>query len=257
MFKTSGAVSAASPGLTLFRHCFWTGCETLSGRKAAHWQGASRIVLYDSVRKSISLNEVRLKSFILTLMFFLSFGAINLLAHSSSSHSHHTKDKPRKEKKEKKETAPKNTSGSVHVRGYQRKDGTYVSPYDRSAPTSSGSSITSPSAVSAQTRSNMATLRVGDSQPYKTGHLATGYTLDSTVHRGMFGRITRSGAAKDSFKRLQPCPSNGNTHGACPGYVIDHVRPLECGGADTPSNMQWQTVADGKAKDKTEHSCRQ
>jgi hypothetical protein len=22
-------------------------------------------------------------------------------------------------------------------------------------------------------------------------------------------------------------------------YVVDHVIPLECGGPDTPSNMQW------------------
>jgi hypothetical protein len=41
------------------------------------------------------------------------------------------------------------------------------------------------------------------------------------------------------------------------GYVIDHVKPLACGGADAPSNMQWQTVAEGKAKDKTERvGCR-
>jgi hypothetical protein len=39
--------------------------------------------------------------------------------------------------------------------------------------------------------------------------------------------------------------------------VTEHKNPLECGGADTPSNMQWQTVADAKAKDKTERSCRQ
>jgi hypothetical protein len=31
----------------------------------------------------------------------------------------------------------------------------------------------------------------------------------------------------------------------------------QCGGADAPSNMQWQTVADAKAKDKTERACRQ
>jgi hypothetical protein len=34
--------------------------------------------------------------------------------------------------------------------------------------------------------------------------------------------------------------------------VVDHVNPLGCGGADSPGNMQWQTVAAGKAKDKTE-----
>jgi hypothetical protein len=37
--------------------------------------------------------------------------------------------------------------------------------------------------------------------------------------------------------------------GACPGYVIDHVIALKRGGADAPSNMQWQTVRAAKAKD--------
>ena len=39
---------------------------------------------------------------------------------------------------------------------------------------------------------------------------------------------------------------------ACPGYVVDHVKALACGGADAPSNMQSQTIAEGKAKDKWE-----
>jgi hypothetical protein len=42
--------------------------------------------------------------------------------------------------------------------------------------------------------------------------------------------------------------------GKCPGYVVDHVKPLACGGADAPWNMQWQTKANAKAKDKTERS---
>lgn len=40
----------------------------------------------------------------------------------------------------------------------------------------------------------------------------------------------RSQKAKDSFKYSHPCPSNGNNHGACPGYVIDHITALACGG---------------------------
>ena len=40
--------------------------------------------------------------------------------------------------------------------------------------------------------------------------------------------------------------------GACPGYVIDHVKALKHGGADEPGNMQWQTTAAAKAKDKIE-----
>ena len=42
------------------------------------------------------------------------------------------------------------------------------------------------------------------------------------------------------------------TRGSCPGYLIDHVTALACGGDDAPSNMQWQSVAEGKAKDKWE-----
>jgi hypothetical protein len=82
-------------------------------------------------------------------------------------------------------------------------------------------------------------------------------TTSSSVNRDSRGRIRRSSTAKHAFERQQPCPSTGRSSGACPGYVVDHVRPLECGGADAPSNMQWQTIAAGKAKDKTEGKCRQ
>jgi hypothetical protein len=66
-----------------------------------------------------------------------------------------------------------------------------------------------------------------------------------------YGRV-RSEAAKNDFKHSNPCPSNGNNHGPCPGYVIDHITPLACNGIDGASNMQWQSVAEGKAKDKWE-----
>lgn len=51
---------------------------------------------------------------------------------------------------------------------------------------------------------------------------------------------------------MHPCPATGRSKGSCPGYIIDHVQALACGGADHPSNMQWQTKADAKAKDKWE-----
>lgn len=74
---------------------------------------------------------------------------------------------------------------------------------------------------------------------------------------GADAKIPRSSHAKAEFKRLHPCPATGRPRGPCPGYVIDHVRALACGGHDAPSNMQWQTVADGKAKDKWERKdCR-
>ena len=65
-------------------------------------------------------------------------------------------------------------------------------------------------------------------------------------------RVARSAAAKRAFRRQHPCPATGLLKGPCPGYVIDHVRPLACGGPDAPRNMQWQTTAEAKAKDAIE-----
>lgn len=65
-------------------------------------------------------------------------------------------------------------------------------------------------------------------------------------------KIPRSSAVKAEFQRQHPCPANGKMRGACPGWVKDHVKALACGGADSPENMQWQTVADAKEKDKLE-----
>lgn len=64
--------------------------------------------------------------------------------------------------------------------------------------------------------------------------------------------VPRSTAAKAAFKRASPCPATGQTRGPCPGYIVDHVHPLCAGGADAPSNMQWQTAGDAKRKDRDE-----
>ncbi len=72
------------------------------------------------------------------------------------------------------------------------------------------------------------------------------------VRRDVHGRIVRSGEAKDQFRKSHHCPATGKRYGACPGYVIDHIQALKHGGADAPYNMQWQTNAAAKAKDKWE-----
>ena len=72
------------------------------------------------------------------------------------------------------------------------------------------------------------------------------------VARDSHGRIKRSPQARRDFQKSRPCPSTGRTSGHCPGYVVDHIKPLKRGGADSPSNMQWQTVQAAKEKDKTE-----
>lgn len=64
--------------------------------------------------------------------------------------------------------------------------------------------------------------------------------------------VKRSHAARDAFVRANACPSTGRHRLPCPGFVIDHVKALACGGADAAANMQWQTIAEGKAKDRWE-----
>lgn len=69
---------------------------------------------------------------------------------------------------------------------------------------------------------------------------------------GTLARIPRDPVARHAFVKVHACPSTGAHRLPCPGYVIDHVKALACGGADDPVNMQWQTIAEGKAKDKWE-----
>jgi hypothetical protein len=83
-----------------------------------------------------------------------------------------------------------------------------------------------------------------------SGH--TRSTKCAACARNSHGRIQRSAIAKRSFRQSHPCPSTGRTSGACSGYVIDHTKALKRGGLDEPGNMQWQTIADAKAKDRIE-----
>lgn len=85
-----------------------------------------------------------------------------------------------------------------------------------------------------------------------SSHSAHSPRAASGVKRDKYGRIARSSKAKGDFRKAHPCPSTGKKSGACPGYVIDHVKPLKRGGADHPSNMQWQTRRAAKDKDRTE-----
>ena|ERR1043166_1034237 len=69
----------------------------------------------------------------------------------------------------------------------------------------------------------------------------TGLPICKTVKRSM--------AARNQFMR-----QTGHPHG-WKGHVVDHVIPLACGGGDIPGNMQWQTIEEAKAKDRTELKC--
>jgi hypothetical protein len=77
-------------------------------------------------------------------------------------------------------------------------------------------------------------------------------TRCSSCQRDSRGRIRRSTAARSAFRRANPCPATQKTTGACPGYVVDHIKALKSGGADEPANMQWQTREEAREKDRTE-----
>ena len=110
-------------------------------------------------------------------------------------------------------------SKTVHVRSYTRKDGTVVRAHTRSYP---------------GTRARENRSGTIHARSYSGGR------QDSRGH------IKRSESAKHAFMRQTGYPRGRS------GYVVDHKVALACGGADNPSNMQWQTVAEAKAKDKWE-----
>jgi 5-methylcytosine-specific restriction endonuclease McrA len=58
----------------------------------------------------------------------------------------------------------------------------------------------------------------------------------------------RSRVVRAEFQRLNPCPVNGATRGACPGFEVDHVIALCSGGRDEIANLEWRTREDHALK---------
>jgi hypothetical protein len=169
-------------------------------------------------------------------------------------------------------------AASVHVRGYTKRNGTYVAPHYRSAPRSHGSigyrsprvrtyrysppksfghPRTHPNFKPKTYRQPRAkTYSYRYSPPRSTSRHSLpkwrgpGSVSCPTCRRDSRGRFVRSGAAHRFMRQT------GYPHGR-PGYVVDHVIPLACGGRDDPSNMQWETIAEARAKDRYERrGCR-
>src|SRR2546430_440811 len=107
---------------------------------------------------------------------------------------------------------------TVHVREYTKKDGTHVRAHDRTPPEPKGSSSTE----AEHERSGSA----------RSSGSASSGARSVAAERDENGKIKRSAAAKEEFMR-----STGYPHGR-PGYVVDHVVPLACGGADPPPDQQ-------------------
>jgi len=65
------------------------------------------------------------------------------------------------------------------------------------------------------------------------------YRYAGEVVRDADGKTSRSTKVINAFKKQWACPSTGLHKGACPGWAIDHVIPLACGGRDAVYNMAW------------------
>ena len=132
-------------------------------------------------------------------------------------------------------------SGSSHVDGYTRKDGTHVAPYDRRLPGEG-----TDSSHSSLGHGSGSVHVPGHTEPHSNGLGVSSAHTSAPGARDSHGRLVRSETAKREFMR-----DTGYPHGR-PGYVVDHIVPLKRGGCDCPANMQWQTVAEAKAKDRWE-----
>ena len=65
------------------------------------------------------------------------------------------------------------------------------------------------------------------------------YRYAGEVVRDADGKTSRSIKVINAFKKQWACPSTGLHKGACPGWAVDHVIPLACGGRDAVYNMAW------------------
>lgn len=85
--------------------------------------------------------------------------------------------------------------------------------------------------------------------------IASGVSADPRIceiQRYSNGEIKRSAVVVSNFKRLHPCPSTGSKFGSCPGWYVDHVIPLACGGCDSLQNLQWLPEQQWRDKSKWE-----
>jgi hypothetical protein len=138
---------------------------------------------------------------------------------------------------------------------YKENKSTYSSPYSSPTYTLPSSTPNYYNSTSHLKKDGTPDRRYKEYKPYS---YSTAKSYNSSTHfnnktiynyslqRDADGKIERSEAAKLAFMKQTHYP-NGR-----PGYVVDHIIPLYRGGCDCPSNMQWQTIADAKAKDKWE-----
>jgi len=63
-----------------------------------------------------------------------------------------------------------------------------------------------------------------------------------------YATTQRDPAVRKDFQRTHPCPSNHETSGPCPGWVVDHIVPLCAGGADREHAVAVEARGQGKGQ---------
>jgi hypothetical protein len=81
----------------------------------------------------------------------------------------------------------------------------------------------------------------GTSSKFPTPHNAATASCTGCV-RDLNGRISQNPIPVRAFRATHPCPATKSAQGPCPGFVVDHKKPLNRGGANTPENMRWRKV---------------
>ncbi len=150
--------------------------------------------------------------------------------------------------------APSGRSHSYTPRSYtprSSKPRTYSSPTPRSSRPRT-STPRSPRLTKPHSSAPRGSRRLAPPATHQHSSSPRAATPHAPGERDSRGRLKRSEEARRDFMR-----ETGHPHG-WPGHVIDHIKPLAEGGADDPSNMQWQTIPEAKAKDRVEcsgHKC--
>ena len=77
--------------------------------------------------------------------------------------------------------------------------------------------------------------------------LFVSFTASAITEKDLLpGQSCRSQSVKKAFDKKSGFPKGRKS------YIVDHICALSCGGLDIPSNMQYQTLAESRAKDRWE-----
>jgi len=75
------------------------------------------------------------------------------------------------------------------------------------------------------------------------------FTCEHVTGKDVFGRIIRTKAPCKDFQRMTGFPKGRE------GYVVLYKKALECGGENSPANMQWVPVETAKVLAQAMHKC--